>query len=431
MVNENKTDKVRASYHFFLKMQESGQVFTSEDISAATGWGKSTIRTYRTKKWSDILIRQPNNHFSANISAYTEDAYVKMMSQNYKQSMDPFRPEFPESVAELVNKARDSAILAIDIYNRPIAAFRSQGYIVMMIIAWTALFHAVYEQIGVDYFYKEKDGNYKLIEGDKKAWELSQCIDKCDNMISSAIKQNLRLFISLRNKIEHRYVPAFDLDIFGECQALLLNFEDFLINRFGPYYALNNTLSFPLQVSSVQNKGKIQAIKRIESQHYHELKEYIDTYRASLNDEILADSQYSFRVFLIPQLGNHRNSADHAIEFVRYDPAHPEEFNALKKDIALIREKHIPVANQGKLKPKMVCNELSKRLGITVNMTLHTLAWKYYAVRKQGKQVDGCKTEYCQFDEAHRDYVYTQAWVDFLEDKLSDPAELKRVKNYR
>lgn len=430
MAKKTNTEKFRASYQFFLEMQKKGELFSSEDISKATGWGKSTIKTYRSKKWADILISKPNKMFMANLKAYTEDAYVRMMSQNYKQSIEPFKPELPEYVEELVVKARDSAILAIDIYNRPIATFRSQGYIVLMIIAWTSLFHAIYEQNGDDYFYKDRQGNPILIDGDKKAWELDRCIDKCGSMISEAAKQNLRLFISLRNKIEHRYVPAFDLDIFGECQAMLLNFENFLTDKFGIYYALNNTLSFPLQISSIRNQEQMQAIKKVESKHYLELKDYIDAYRTSLEDTIYADNQYSFRIFLIPQLGNHQNSSDCAIEFIRYNPEQPEEFDALKRNIALIREKRVPVANQGKLKPKMVCDELSKRLGTTVNLTLHTSAWKYYGVRKQGKQ-DDCKTAYCQFDEAHRDYVYTQAWVDFLADRLSDPSELEKVRNYR
>lgn len=430
MAREINTDKFRASYQFFLKMQREGKSFSSEDIVRVTGWSKSTIRTYRSKKWADILISKPGKMFMADLKSYDEDAYVRMMSQNYKQSMDPFKPKLPENVEELVVKARDSAILAIDIYNRPIAAFRSQGYIVLMIIAWTSLFHAVYEQNGADYFYKDKQGKPILIDGDKKAWELDRCIDKCDNLISAATKKNLRLFISLRNKIEHRYVPAFDLDIFGECQAMLLNFENLLTSKFGSYYALNNALSFPLQISSVQSQERLSAIKKVESTHYLELKNYIDSYRASLDDMIYTDEQYSFRIFLVPQTANHRNSSDCAIEFIHYNREHPEEFDAIKRDIALIREKRVPVANQGKLKPKMVCDELSRRLGITVNITLHTLAWKYYGVRKQGKQ-DDCDTRYCQFDEAHGDYVYTQAWVDFLAEQLKDPAELDRIKKHR
>ena len=431
MASDNKADKLRASYQFFLKMQNEKKPFTSDDIAAVTGWSNSTIRTYKTKKWSNILAPLPNKCFSADVSAYTEEAYVRMMSQNYKQSIDPFKPELSEQVEELVVKARDSAILAIDIYNRPIIAFRSQGYIVMMVIAWTALFHAIYELEGIDYFYKEKNGNDKIVDGDKKAFELDRCIEKCGNLISNAVKNNLHLFILLRNKIEHRYVPAFDFDVFGECQAMLLNFENLITEKFGPYYALNNSLSFPLQVSSVRSNIHAEVTKKIQSKHYSELKEYIEAYRSSLDDDVFSDSQYSFRIFLIPQLGNHRSSSDCAVEFIRYDPKHPEDFESVKRDIALIKEKRIPVANQGKFKPRMVCDVLSEKMGTKISTNLHAKAWKYYKVRKQGTQADGCDTRYCQYDEAHRDYVYTQAWIDFLLKKFSDPDELSMVRNYK
>jgi hypothetical protein len=430
-MSDNKDDKFRASYQFFLKMQNEGKTFSSDDIAAVTSWSKSTVKTYRTKKWSDILISHLNKKFTADVSAYSEDAYVRMMSQNYKQSIEPFKPDLPEQVEELIVKAKDSAILSIDIYNRPIVSFRSQGYIVMMIIAWTALFHAIFEMEKVDYFYKEKDGSNKIVDNDKKAWELTTCLDKCGNILSNAAKENLRLFISLRNKIEHRYVPAFDFDIFGECQSLLLNFEDLITRKFGTYYALNNTLAFPLQVTSIRHDKQAEVMKKVQSQHYNELKQYIDAYRGALSDNIYSDSQFSFRVYLIPQIGNHRSSSDCAVEFVRYDSNNPEEFESLKKDIALIKEKRVPVANQGKFKPKMVCDILSERLGQKISVSLHTAAWKYYDVRKQGYQAEGCNIEYCQFDEAHRDYIYTQKWIDFLSQKFCDTDELEKVRNHR
>ena len=68
MANDNKADKFRASYQFFLKMQNEKKYFSSDDIAAATGWSRSTIKTYRTKKWSDILIPHSNKCFSADVS---------------------------------------------------------------------------------------------------------------------------------------------------------------------------------------------------------------------------------------------------------------------------------------------------------------------------------------------------------------------------
>ena len=98
------------------------------------------------------------------------------------------------------------------------------------------------------------------------------------------------------------------------------------------------------------------------------MKQYIEAYRNSLADDVFSDSQYSFRVFLIPQLCNHRSSSDCAVEFVRYDPEHPEEFESIKKNIALIKEKRIPVANQGRYKPQMVCDALSEKLGKKITL---------------------------------------------------------------
>ncbi len=41
----------------------------------------------------------------------------------------------PYEVKSLLQKARDSAILAVETYNRPTATFRSGAYVVLMIIA--------------------------------------------------------------------------------------------------------------------------------------------------------------------------------------------------------------------------------------------------------------------------------------------------------
>ena len=40
----------------------------------------------------------------------------------------------------------DAALLAVEVYNKPRTTFRSQAYIVLMIIAWTRLFHAYFNK---------------------------------------------------------------------------------------------------------------------------------------------------------------------------------------------------------------------------------------------------------------------------------------------
>ena len=68
-------------------------------------------------------------------------------------------PRIKVKVSKLLEKSRDSALLAVEIYNKPRTAFRSNGYIVLMSIAWTSLLHAIFEKRGISYFYKKNKSN--------------------------------------------------------------------------------------------------------------------------------------------------------------------------------------------------------------------------------------------------------------------------------
>ncbi|WP_229245228.1 DUF3644 domain-containing protein [Dyadobacter aurulentus] len=84
-------------------------------------------------------------------------------------------------------------------------------------MAWTRLFQAHFNHtIGERYFYKEKNGRYKVIDGDRKAWELKTCIDKY-NDLSEPAKINLEFFIKLRNKIEHHCIDKEEIGLMIFC----------------------------------------------------------------------------------------------------------------------------------------------------------------------------------------------------------------------
>ena len=44
----------------------------------------------------------------------------------------------------ILENSINSALAAVETYNRPKASFRIENYIVLMIIAWTKLFHAYF-----------------------------------------------------------------------------------------------------------------------------------------------------------------------------------------------------------------------------------------------------------------------------------------------
>lgn len=65
----------------------------------------------------------------------------------------------PKKVRMSLEKALDSALSAVEMYNKPAVKFKSGGYIVLMCIAWTSLFHAIFIRKNIKPIYKEKDRN--------------------------------------------------------------------------------------------------------------------------------------------------------------------------------------------------------------------------------------------------------------------------------
>lgn len=62
----------------------------------------------------------------------------------------------------------------------------------------------------------------------------------------------------------------------------------------------------------------------------------------------------------------------------------------------------------------------------------HARAAYYYGVRP--RRGDGSPTgtdsKYCVFDNAHGDYLYTEAWVKKLKTELTDPAKYHEIMSY-
>lgn len=107
----------------------------------------------------------------------------------------------------------------------------------------------------------------------------------------------------------------------------------------------------------------------------------------------------------------------------------------VSRAIALIKERRVPVINPGRLRVKDVCKRVEKALGARKRFRQHqhTQSWKYYGVRPPTDSPNpaDCRTEFCQYDEPHGDYLYTEKWVEFLIEKLKDDDEYEKVVAYR
>ena len=317
----------------------------------------------------------------------------------------------------------DAALLAVEVYNKPRTTFRSQAYIVLMIIAWTRLFHAYFNKtIGNKYYYKEPNGRYqtigKGIDKERKAWELKTCINKYEEYanLSETVKANLCFFIGLRNKIEHHNVTEREVDvlIFGECQSLLYNYENVLMDLFGEKYAINESLVFSLQFSHMRHEEQKQANKNVLSPELKEIRNYIEKYRDSLSQEIFDSQEYSIKLIQIPKISN-TNRHDLAITFVKEAELDSEVFEQIA---TIVKDKRVLVEakNVGKMLPGQVVHKVKKTTRFDFNFRDHMYLYTIFSVRPPGKDPnpDTTNTKYCHYDFANTNYVYNEGWVELI-----------------
>lgn len=343
----------------------------------------------------------------------------------------------PKKVKDALEKAQDSALLAVEVYNKPAIKFKSGGYITLMVIAWTALFHAVFFKRKLKPCYKKPNGHFETIDGDFKYWELGTCLKEYfGSDTGDPIRKNLEFFIPLRNRVEHRSLPELDSCIFGECQAMLLNFDTILETEFGAKYCLRESLSFALQLFP-STTSLADAVK-----HKPETKsivDFINNFRSSVSADITMSGKYSFKAFLI-QVANHKGKDVLPIQFIHYDKLSDEDKKQVEGIAALVKFKDVPVANLDTFRVGVVVGKVQIALGNPkrmcgakevdkFNASTHTNCWKRYKVRPDGKSSSPKETNstYCIYDKRHNDYGYTQAWIDFLILKLIDPAEFDAV----
>lgn len=335
----------------------------------------------------------------------------------------------PQIVRDNIEKCQVSTLAAVEAYNRPGKRFRTAQYLVMIVIAWAALFHAIFFRRNIKPWYKSKNGHYERVDGEPRYWDLSKCIKEYYNGNSPPVRKNLEFLITLRNKIEHRHLPELDASLYGECQAALLNLEELLVQTFGQKYALQEQLAISLQFSRLIPDEKKNAARILANDAAKTVAEYIEKFRGSLASTTLNSMQYSFNVFLVPKVSNREKAADAAVQFIRVDEASEEELERLGKLNVLIKEKNIPIQNLDLYKPGEVIEKVNSESIYKMTTHGHTSAWKHYSVRPKtgSKDPKKCVTEYCVYDKAHNDYLYTNAWVKKCVEAFSSYDVVKQV----
>ena len=422
--------------YIFLKSVEAKEVpFQLSELLSATKWKKDTAKQYLSTRLKQFVTLDEDGYRVTGCTSISQDDFCRLVSQSVSISRDPLKPELSAECEERIIKAREAALAAVQHYNNPTATFRSGTYLILMIVAFTALFHAVFERDSIPYFRVDSAGNRHKVGKDYALWDALEAAhyyatNYVQNYASrlvphflTAMESNLKFLLPIRHIFEHRHMPPLDATLAAHCQALLFNFETILSNEFTTFYAINTSLTIALQLSTERNANTLSSLRRLHSDNYKELSKYINDFHTNLTDEIIANPAFAFRVWLVPKTAKEARKSDMSIEYVKLDPNNPNQMEALENAIIAIKQSIRSVSNTNLLKP----NEVSEKITIATGRkftaaTHHSRAWKHFKIRPERNSAEPDKTitDFCIYDQAHKDYLYTPAWVNYLIKKLEN-----------
>lgn len=271
---------------------------------------------------------------------------------------------------ELIVKAREAMLSAVQVFNNPSIHFKSETFIVLSNIAWTYLLHAYYRENKIEYRYYKAQGKRKKYDktarGAFKYWELERCLNDKSCPIEKMARENLKFLIGLRHEIEHQMTTRIDDYLSARFQACCLNFNHYIKSLFDDEYGIDKHLSFSLQFSSITEDH----VKQLKS--FKELPKniaaYINSYDNDLSEEDFNNPQYSYRVLYLQKTANRKGQADKVIEFIKADSP---EAKGLNKEYLVIKE-----SEKAKHRPKEIIEKMKLKGYARFNYRHHMLAWK-------------------------------------------------------
>lgn len=280
---------------------------------------------------------------------------------------------------ELLKKSREAALAAVQIFNNPNISFKSESYVVLMIIAWTYLLHAYFRDQKIEYRYYQQRGQRREFDKTKhgayKYWELERCLNDADSPLDKDTSNNLRFLIGLRHEIEHQMTTRIDDVLSARFQACGLNYNEYIKQLFGTDNGIERHLSFSLQFSTISTEQK----ELLEDQPGlpSNIQGYIQNFDLGLSDEEFSNPRYAYRILFVPKTANRKGQADRVIEFVKSDSPLAETIN---KEYAVIKE-----TERMKYLPKQVVDLMKDQGYYKFSLHNHAELWKQLDAKNPAK----------------------------------------------
>lgn len=219
---------------------------------------------------------------------------------------------------DLIEKSYEVALAATQIFNSPLIKFKTESFIVLMMIAWTYILHAYYRQEKVCYRYYEKHGLRRKYTG--KYWDLEQCLknEKCP--LSKAVIANIKFLLEIRHEIEHCKTEKIDDYISAKLFACCYNFADFLKKLSKSKMLLEKDFGLAIQFAHFSDE-QISIMKEKKEFQNTNIGKFVSDFEKDLPSDIKNSQEYSYGVYLVPKSVNRIGQADSVIEIVKGDKA--------------------------------------------------------------------------------------------------------------
>ncbi|MCF6233434.1 MAG: DUF3644 domain-containing protein [Rhodobacteraceae bacterium] len=369
----------------------------NQDIQALVNLGRSaTINSARITE-----VKQ-----NGNIQAASE-AEVRFFKAK-KESLD-LRTGLNLYDDERLVRSREAMLLAVHVFNSANLQFKTEVFSVLANIAWTYLLHEYYEKQGVE-----------IVGEDGRSLLLSQMTRRADCPISQGMTDNLDSMKDIRDAVEHTLFRRSDLKFLSIFQACCLNFDKAICDLFGKSKTLKHELSFSLQFAQM-------GFDQLNALHEYDIPEHIQTLDRELDDRLederATSLEYRFRV--VYTFENSTKSKSH-IRFL-----HPDEEEASEIRNVLIKKELADKAYPHK--PERAALKISEQSGLVFTTHNHVQAWKKFDVRPKAgvAQPQNTNRDYCIYHEAHSDYTYSDKWVEFIVNFISNEGNFAELKTFR
>jgi hypothetical protein len=292
---------------------------------------------------------------------------------------------FGSIATELIRKAREAMLTAVQIYNSPQIDFKSELFIVTTVIAWTYMLHAYYRKRGIEYRQFLPAGKRRRFlttkYGAKRRWSLEECLHCQECPVNEIVKKNLLFLLGIRHEIEHQMTTRIDDQLSAKFQAAALNFNAEIKKLFGDKYSLDAEQAFSIQFSGIDEESAKELLAEPDIPQH--IRSFVVQFENEMTQAEYDDPRFSYRVAFVRKTSNSKTTADKVVQFVQPGTEAATEINKV-----FLKE-----TEKKKYRPSTIVKQMKAEGFTRFGMAQHTDLWKSKDARNLkyqfGVQVEG------------------------------------------